>query len=80
MSIVGQRKTKEEVKDALKDIASEMHNKMEKGVPPSMTLPVRSKTNIGFDNKLGVYKYGKKRALGMRQALARQDNSCVHCM
>ena len=62
MSNVGQRKTKEEVKDALKDIASEMHNKMEKGVPPSMTLPVRSKTNIGFDNKLGVYKYGKKKS------------------
>ena len=57
MSNVGQRKTKEEVKDALKDIASEMHNKMEKGVPPSMTLPVRSKTNIGFDNKSVSYTH-----------------------
>ena len=36
MSKVGQRKTKIEVKEALKGIAAEMHNKMEKGVPPSM--------------------------------------------
>ena len=49
MSEIGQRKTKIEVKEALKSIAAEMHNKMEKGVPPSMTLPVRAKTNIGFD-------------------------------
>ena len=62
MSAVGQRKTKDEVKEALKGIAAEMHNKMEKGVPPAMTLPVRSKTNIGFDNRLGVYKYGKKKS------------------
>ena len=62
MSGVGQRKTKDEVKEALKGIAAEMHNKMERGVPPSMTLPVRAKTNIGFDNKLGVYKYGKKKS------------------
>ena len=48
MSAVGQRKTKDEVKEALKGIAAEMHNKMEKGVPPAMTLPVRSKTNIGW--------------------------------
>ena len=62
MSEIGQRKTKIEVKEALKSIAAEMHNKMEKGVPPSMTLPVRAKTNIGFDSKLGVYKYGKKKS------------------
>ena len=62
MSEIGQRKTKIEVKEALKSIAAEMHNKMERGVPPSMTLPVRAKTNIGFDNKLGVYKYGKKKS------------------
>ena len=37
------KKTKDEVKEALKGIAAEMHNKMEKGVPPAMTLPVRSK-------------------------------------
>ena len=62
MSEIGLRKSKIEVKEALIGIAAEMHNKMEKGVPPSMTLPVRAKTNIGFDNKLGVYKYGKKKS------------------
>ena len=49
------QKTKEEVIDALHGVASEMHDKMMKGNPPTMTLPVRSKSNIGFDKKLGVY-------------------------
>ena len=54
--------TKEQVIEALHDIAGEMHNKMLKGDPPTMTLPVRTKQNISFDSKLGVYKYGKKRS------------------
>ena len=49
------QKTKEEVIEALHGVASEMHDKMLKGNPPTMTLPVRSKSNIGFDKKLGVY-------------------------
>ena len=57
------QKTKEEVIDALHGVASEMHDKMMKGNPPTMTLPVRSKSNIGFDKKLGVYKYGKKKTV-----------------
>ena len=35
--------TKEQVIEALHDIAGEMHNKMLKGEPPTMTLPVRTK-------------------------------------
>ena len=54
--------TKEQVIEALHDIAGEMHNKMLKGEPPTMTLPVRTKQNISFDSKLGVYKYGKKKS------------------
>ncbi len=54
--------TKEEVIDALHGIAAEMHDKMLKGDPPRMTLPVRTKQNIAFDKKLGVYKYGKKKS------------------
>ena len=54
--------TKEQVIEALHDIAGEMHNKMLKGDPPTMTLPVRTKQNISFDSKLGVYKYGKKKS------------------
>ena len=37
----GRRKSKEEVIEALHDVASEMHDKMSKGTPPTMTLPVR---------------------------------------
>ena len=37
------QKTKEEVIDALHGVASEMHDKMLKGSPPTMTLPVRTK-------------------------------------
>ena len=51
--------TKEEVIEALHGVAGEMHNKMLKGEPPTMTLPVRTKQNISFDEKLGVFKYGK---------------------
>ena len=54
--------TKEQVIEALHDIAGEMHNKMLKGEPPTMTLPVRTKKYIAFDSNLGVYKYGNMRS------------------
>ena len=56
---ISREKSKDEVIQALHNVASEMHDKMSKGNPPTMTLPVRSKSNIGFDQRLGVYKYGK---------------------
>jgi hypothetical protein len=77
------QKTKEEVIDALHGVASEMHDKMLRGNPPTMTLPVRSKSNIGFDKKLGVYKYGKKRtirdatSLGSARQLLREVASLI---
>ena len=40
-----------------------MYDRIVKGDPPTMTLPVRTKNNIGFDAKLGVYKYGKKQTI-----------------
>ena len=43
-------------------VVEEMYDRIVKGDPPTMTLPVRTKNNIGFDRKLGVYKYGKKRS------------------
>ena len=74
------QKTKEEVIDALHGVASEMHDKMMKGNPPTMTLPVRSKSNIGFDKKLGVYKYGKKKTVRDATSLgsARQLLRALH--
>ena len=54
--------TNEETKTALHEVVAEMYDKIVKGEAPTMTLPVRTKTNIAFDDKLGVYKYGKKRS------------------
>jgi DNA topoisomerase-6 subunit A len=52
----------EETKEAMHMVVTEMYDKIIKGEPPTMTLPVRTKTNIAFDKKLGVYKYGKKKS------------------
>ena len=54
--------TPEETKAALHEVVTEMYDKIVKGEAPTMTLPVRTKNNIGFDSKLGVYKYGKKKS------------------
>lgn len=58
-----QRFTSDETKKAMHLVVKEMYDKIVDGEPPTMTLPVRTKTNIGFDKKLGVYKYGKKRSI-----------------
>ena len=60
--MVQQRMSAEDTKVAMHSVVGEMYDKIVKGEPPTMTLPVRTKTNIGFDKKLGVYKYGKKRS------------------
>ena len=57
------RMSAEETKSAMQTVVSEMYDKIVKGEPPTMTLPVRTKNNIGFDRKLGVYKYGKKKSI-----------------
>lgn len=53
----------EETKMAMHEVVAEMYDRIVKGEPPTMTLPVRTKSNIGFDPKFGVYKYGKKRSV-----------------
>ena len=65
---------------ALNGGAAEMHDRMLKGESPTMTLPVRSKTNIAFDERLGVYKYGKKRTVRDATSLgsARQLLRALH--
>ncbi len=77
---INRQKSKDEVIEALHGVASEMHDRMAKGVPPTMTLPVRSKSNIGFDKRLGVYKYGKKKTVRDATALgsARQLLRALH--
>ena len=56
-------RTPEETKEAMHAVVAEMYDRIVKGEPPTMTLPVRTKNNIGFDKKLGVYKYGKKQSV-----------------
>ena len=75
-----QRKTKEEVVENLHGVAREMYKRMSKGEAPTMTLPVRTKNNIGFDDKLGVYKYGAKRSIRDATSLgsARQLLRALH--
>jgi len=58
-----QRFSSDETKEAMHLVVKEMYDKIVGGEPPTMTLPVRTKNNIGFDKKLGVYKYGKKRSI-----------------
>ena len=71
--------TPEETKAALHEVVTEMYDKIVKGEAPTMTLPVRTKNNIGFDSKLGVYKYGKSGQFGMRPASDQPSNCCVLC-
>jgi len=53
----------EATKEAMHKVVEEMYNKMAKGEPPTMTLPVRTKKNIMFNEELGVYKYGKNTSI-----------------
>ena len=46
---MAERKSIEETKVALHDVVREMYDRNVKGEPPTMTLPVRTKNNIGFD-------------------------------
>ena len=71
---MGRRREDGETKEALHHIVNEMYTKLEKGETPSMTLPVRTKLNIDFDKKLGVYKYGKKRSTRDASSLGSAKN------
>ncbi len=64
----------EVTKRELHGVVAEMYDRMVKGEAPTMTLPVRTKNNIGFDKKLGVYKYGKKRSVRDASSLGSAKN------
>ncbi|HQN75312.1 MAG TPA: DNA topoisomerase IV subunit A [Methanomassiliicoccales archaeon] len=51
---------------SLTDIAQSIYDQIDSGRIPKMTLPLRTKGNIRFDPKHGVFKYGK--ATGARSA------------
>ncbi|MEM3852289.1 MAG: DNA topoisomerase VI, partial [Methanomassiliicoccales archaeon] len=50
----------------LHEIASSIYKQLEDGEIPRMVLPLRTKSNIRFDSRAGVWKYG--RATGVRSA------------
>ena len=56
-------RSNEQTKEHLHKVVAEMYDKMVKGEAPTMTLPVRTKNNITFESKLGVYKYGKRKSV-----------------
>ena len=47
------------VKQKIDDIACKVYDDFIKTEIPSLELPTRTKTNIKFDEKLNVWKYGK---------------------
>lgn len=51
---------------SLTEIAQSIYDQIDSGRIPKMTLPLRTKGNIRFDPKHGVFKYGK--ATGARSA------------
>ncbi len=71
---MSKRREEGETKAALHQVVEEMYAKLEKGETPTMTLPVRTKLNIDFDKKLGVYKYGKKRSTRDASSLGSAKN------
>ena len=71
---MSKRREDADTKAALHQIVQEMYTKLEQGETPSMTLPVRTKLNIDFDKKLGVYKYGKKRSTRDASSLGSAKN------
>ncbi|HDO19832.1 MAG TPA: DNA topoisomerase IV subunit A [Thermoplasmatales archaeon] len=51
--------TKRNVLEKLDEIAMRVYSDLEKSEIPKITLPTRAKSNIRFDEKLNVWKYGK---------------------
>jgi len=44
------------------DIAAKIYNDLQKSEIPNLELPTRTKSNIDFDEKLSVWKYGAKKS------------------
>jgi DNA topoisomerase-6 subunit A len=52
--------------DKLTDLAGDVYDQIDSGKIPKMMIPLRTKSNIRFDPKTDVWKYGK--AMGARSA------------
>lgn len=54
------------VVESLQELAAQVYEQMERGEIPRMVIPVRSKSNIDFDARKGVWTYGD--STGVRSA------------
>jgi DNA topoisomerase VI subunit A len=52
------RQTQNEAVKKLEEIAEQIYEQINEGKIPAMKIPVRTKNNIVFDIKHGVWKYG----------------------
>jgi DNA topoisomerase-6 subunit A len=64
--IAPKNETQEIATTELYSIAENIYEQIEQGNIPSMKIPLRTKTNIKFDPKMSVWKYGKY--MGVRSA------------
>lgn len=61
-----QRDRQDQAVRSLYSLAEAIYDQMDKGQIPRMVIPLRTKSNINFDEKKGVWKYGK--STGIRSA------------
>ncbi|MEF8847957.1 MAG: DNA topoisomerase IV subunit A [Candidatus Thermoplasmatota archaeon] len=59
-----------EVKNKIDKIAEKIYKDFQKADIPNVELPTRTKSNIDFDEKLNVWKYGKKKSQRSAKSLS----------
>ncbi len=66
MTRSSQQARQQQAVSSLYRLAERVYEQVEKGQIPEMAIPLRTKANIRFDDKKGVWKYGK--SMGVRTA------------
>ena len=77
---MAERKSIEETKVALHDVVREMYDRIVKGDPPTMTLPVRTKTTLGLIRNSAFTSTERNKPFAMQLVLVLQSSSFVRCM
>ncbi|MFQ5838248.1 MAG: DNA topoisomerase IV subunit A [Thermoplasmata archaeon] len=63
---MSQRARQEQAVKSLYNLAARVYEQLDRGQIPKMVIPLRTKSNISFDESKGVWKYG--RSTGVRSA------------
>ena len=77
--MMARRHTAEETKQAMHLIVGEMYDRIVKGEPPTMTLPVRTKTTSVLVQNLAFTNTARNNPFEMRPALVRPSNCFAPC-